>query len=143
MGGQTAVWTLKNLQFFSTNKNSKEHTRTLTLLHAEERGNQHEIRIAIFEAITILGNKKRGKIINKSQLGIISVTARPYRGCQRLVSRSHLSHITPLLCLLYIRRFRAARCWPSAVPDISQKRSTREPLVPRVARPVKCENHKF
>ena len=24
-----------------------------------------------------------------------------YPGCQRLVSRSHLSHITPLLCLLY------------------------------------------
>ena len=45
---------------------------------------------------------------NKPLLGgsivlVISSSRLKYPGCQRLVSRSHLSHITRLLCLLYFR----------------------------------------
>ena len=34
----------------------------------------------------------------------------PYPGCQRLVLRSHLSHITCLSCLLYFCQPKASRC---------------------------------
>ena len=68
-----------------------------------------------------------------------------YRGYQRLVSRSHLSHTTRLLCLLYFRRSTSGSlaAWslvaafrpigrPLAVPDMSPKHAAREPLVSRV-----------
>ena len=102
MGGQTAVWTLKNPQFFSTNKNSKGHTRTLTLLHAEERGNQHEIRIAIFERDNHFREQKTRK--NNKQ-----ITIRNYLSdCETLpwmpeacLALSSLSYYTPLMSLIY------------------------------------------
>ena len=55
-------------------------------------------------------------------LGVCSMQPAVYPGCQRLFSRSYLSHITRFLRLFYFRRL-----FPAFGRRFSRKRAARDP----------------